>query len=634
MRKPQKIIFQQLRVKSAFDAGISLFLLLFFLPVWLAIAIGIGITSKGPIFSIQESLGYHKKTIKVYKFRTMYQGSENMIKGQKVTPDDDKITRMGHFLRRTKIDEVPQLINVIKGEMSLVGPRPERMASLQDYNEEISKRLDMLPGMTGLAQVSGNIYLDLSGRYKLDIYYVEHFNLLLDMKILLRTVGVVLFGEEKYKDRPLVRLSYKGKRVDEVIERKMGNQKADIASEKKKSILVICQYYYPEPFRICDICEELVKWGHEVMVVTGEPNYPDGERYQGYKHGQHTDEVINGVRVHRCFTAPRKTGNLMRLINYYSYAISSTAYVKSGKCLTEGGKPFDVIFCNQLSPVMMAEAAITYKRKYAVPLVLYCLDLWPESLLIGDIKRNSLIYKYYNRVSKRIYRSSDQLLVTSRMFVDYMESHFKISKKTMAYLPQYAEEGFFPSTLKEENGYIDLMFAGNIGKAQGLDTIIGAAEILKDEKVRFHIVGSGIYLDDLKRIVTEKQLKNVIFYGRFPIEDMPKMYEKADAMLIGQIADPILSTTLPAKVQSYMASGKPIVGTINGEAKRVIEDADCGYCSPAENKEAFAENIRKFISDNRMIEQGKNARLYYEENFEKKKIIQQLQKYLNLDVMK
>lgn len=153
-------------------------------------------------------------------------------------------------------------------------------------------------------------------------------------------------------------------------------------------ILVVCQYYYPEPFRIKDICEEMVRRGHEVHVVTGYPNYPEGILYEGYGKGKHIDEVINGVSVHRCFTIPRQTGTLKRMLNYYSYALSSTKYVRSKKCKTVDGKPFDYVFCNQLSPVMMTHAAIAYKKKYKVPMTMYCLDLWPESLIAGGIKSN------------------------------------------------------------------------------------------------------------------------------------------------------------------------------------------------------------------------------------------------------
>lgn len=194
----------QLVLKRSFDILVSFFLLVFLAPAFVIIALAIKVTSDGPVFFIQERPGKYAKIFRVFKFRTMRPGSDIMIKGKEVFQDDDRITPIGRILRRTKVDELPQLINVLRGEMSLVGPRPERIASLQDYDSEITKRLNMLPGMTGLAQVSGNIYLDLKERYRLDVHYVENFSLWLDLKILLRTVGVILLGEERYVDKPLI----------------------------------------------------------------------------------------------------------------------------------------------------------------------------------------------------------------------------------------------------------------------------------------------------------------------------------------------------------------------------------------------------------------------------------------------
>lgn len=196
----------QMLVKRLFDICVSLVVLIPFLPIWVIIALLVKLTSPGPVFFLQDRPGKNKKIFKVYKFRTMRPGSEKMVKGVEVMKDDDRVTAIGHFLRRSKLDEIPQCLNVLKGEMSLIGPRPERVASLADYDDEISKRLNMLPGMTGLAQVSGNIYLSLQDRYKLDVYYVEHYSLWMDVKILMRTVGVVLLGEERYVDKPLVNM--------------------------------------------------------------------------------------------------------------------------------------------------------------------------------------------------------------------------------------------------------------------------------------------------------------------------------------------------------------------------------------------------------------------------------------------
>jgi undecaprenyl phosphate N,N'-diacetylbacillosamine 1-phosphate transferase len=207
----------QMAIKRLFDVFVSLAVLILLFPLWMVVALLIKITSPGPVFFLQERPGKDRNIFKVYKFRSMRLGSEKMVRGVEVMEGDARVTAVGHFIRRTKIDEIPQCLNVLKGEMSLIGPRPERIASLADYDEEISKRLNVRPGMTGLAQVSGNIYITLTERYRLDVYYVEHFSLWLDIRILFRTAGVVLLGEERYKDRPLVKGVLSLRRKEELV---------------------------------------------------------------------------------------------------------------------------------------------------------------------------------------------------------------------------------------------------------------------------------------------------------------------------------------------------------------------------------------------------------------------------------
>lgn len=374
-------------------------------------------------------------------------------------------------------------------------------------------------------------------------------------------------------------------------------------------ILVICQYYYPEPFRITDICECLVKKGHDVTVVTGTPNYPMGEIYNGYENGKNCDEVLNGVKVHRCITAPRKTGTLNRLKNYFSYPIASKKYVKT---LSDD---FDVVFVNQLSPVMMAEAGIYYKKKHNKKIVLYCMDLWPESLCVGGIRKNSLIYKAFKIISKRVYSISDEILITSRSFKTYLKDMFGIDDEKIIYLPQYAEEQFLTLKESKQGKNFNLLFAGNIGTAQSVETIIDAAKILIHENICFHIVGDGVELDYLKK--RAKDLSNVIFYGRKPLEEMPEYYKMADAMLVTLIDDPVISLTLPGKVQTYMAAGKPIIGSINGETALVLKDAQGGYCSKACDSKALAVNIVELMRSRNAIEIGRKNREFYLNNFSK-----------------
>lgn len=389
-------------------------------------------------------------------------------------------------------------------------------------------------------------------------------------------------------------------------------------------ILVVCQYYHPEPFRITDICEELIKRGHEVTVLTGLPNYPMGEIYEGYRKGEKRDEVINGVTIHRCETMARKQGMVHRVLNYVSYAYSSTRYVNKLDC------NFDVVFVNQLSPVMMAKAGIAYKKKYGVKLVLYCLDLWPESLVSGAIKRGSVVYRLFHKLSANIYRHADRLLVTSKSFTKYFQYEFGISD--VEYLPQYAETLFTPDQCRKiPDGNIDLMFAGNVGTAQSVKTIVEAARITaKSENIRWHIVGDGIELDALKK--QADGLNNIVFHGRKLLEDMPKYYAMADAMLVTMQKDPVLSHTMPGKVQTYMAAGKPIIGAIDGETATIIRDAECGVCCSAEDAIGLVSKVMEFISADNKSALGSRAATYYNREFNKERFIGDLIKKLTFDV--
>lgn len=390
-------------------------------------------------------------------------------------------------------------------------------------------------------------------------------------------------------------------------------------------ILVICQYYYPEPFRITDICEELVKKGHDVTVVTGTPNYPMGEIYSGYEDKSRQDEIINGVTVHRCHIHPRKTGALHRLWNYYSYSFRSKRYIN------RLDSSFDVVFINQLSPVMMANAGIKYAKKYNKCSVLYCLDLWPASLAVGGINKG-IMYNWFHRVSNRIYHSVDKILVSSKSFSKYFEDEFGLSDTT--YLPQYSEEAFTPDVCKKTpNENIDLMFAGNVGTAQSVDTVIRAAALCKDiQNLRWHIVGDGKELYTCKKLA-EKLDVPVIFHGRKPIGEMPKYYAMADAMIVTMQKDPIISLTLPGKVQSYMAAGKPIIGAIDGETAIVLNEAqEDDYCGPSENCQALADNVIKLINSPKRVEIGNKNREYYLKTFSKGRYIKDLISHLTKEV--
>ncbi|MGA4718490.1 glycosyltransferase family 4 protein [Fictibacillus nanhaiensis] len=385
-------------------------------------------------------------------------------------------------------------------------------------------------------------------------------------------------------------------------------------------ILVVCQYYYPEPFRISDICESLVEKGHDVTVLTGLPNYPEGQVLDGYRYGKKRNEVLNGVKVIRSFEIGRGNNKIKLFLNYLSFALSGSLKAFFLK------EKFDVVFVNQLSPVMMGIPAIVYKRKHKKKLLLYCLDLWPDSLAAGGINETSIIFKFFMKLSQWIYNSADCIAVTSSMFEGYFRSTLRVSNKKIHYIPQYAEELFTEKIEVNKDDKYNFVFAGNIGDMQSVDTIVRAANILRENSnILFHIVGDGSKLEECKILSKKMGLENVIYHGRRPVSEMPHYYGLADAMLITLKNNKAISYTLPGKVQSYMAAGKPIIGAINGETSRVIKNAECGLCCNAEDYSELANLLIKFCKSNEKEKMAQNSYKYYKKNYSKERFMSVLE---------
>lgn len=386
-------------------------------------------------------------------------------------------------------------------------------------------------------------------------------------------------------------------------------------------ILVVCQYYWPEPFPLEDICEELVKRGHEVDVITGVPNYPMGYIYDEYKNGKNRNQVHNGVNIHRCFTVARRKNHVFRLLNYLSFAASSTLHVLASK------EKYDVVFGVQTSPILMSYAALAYAKKHKIKSILYSVDLWPASLSVGGVRSTSLLYRLFGIASKHIYRNADEILISSQSFRTYLRDEFQIADERIIYHPQYAIDqfrGIPPKTSRGET--FEFVFAGNIGAAQSLNTIIEAADILRNEaEIRFHIVGDGSELGNLRKHAEKLALENVIFHGRKPLADMPQYYAMADAMLVTLTEDPFISMTLPGKVQTYMAAGKPIIAAADGEIALTLKEAECGFCVNAGDAAGLADAIRRFVRLDNTAQMGANARAYYEMMFSRERFMDVLE---------
>lgn len=397
-------------------------------------------------------------------------------------------------------------------------------------------------------------------------------------------------------------------------------------------ILIISQYYYPEQFQINEIAPELVRRGHEVTVVCGLPNYPHGTIYAGYETKEERENKASryreqtGVNVIYSWQVLRGKGAIKRIANYFSFPIHASRIVK------KLSPDYDVILCYHVSPIMMIYPGVVYKKKHHVPMVTYNLDIWPECAQAFTKSNKGLIYKLITKMSSWLYQQNDLILVTSRPFIDYLYRADGVEVNKMKYLPQHSSSEMLDMNLNsDENGVADFLFAGNLGKGQWLDVIVKAAGVLGVRKnYMIHIVGDGSMRQELEALVKEKHLEdNFVFYGNQNRKDMPSFYKKADVLLISLRGNNEVGNTMPGKLQVYMTTGKPILGAINGAAKEVIEEAQCGRCVAAGDYEGLAELMKHYIDHpDEYSKCGKNAKEYFKNNFTLDFFITQLEREL------
>ncbi|MCK5130024.1 MAG: glycosyltransferase family 4 protein [Clostridiales bacterium] len=396
-------------------------------------------------------------------------------------------------------------------------------------------------------------------------------------------------------------------------------------------IQVVTQYFYPEPMRINDIVKVLVEKGHTVNVLTGIPNYPEGkvlDDYKGKNYKKHQQEVIFGANVVRSRLIGRGKGSLRLLLNYISFALFASIKARSLK------KNADVVFIQQHSPITLCKPAYVYARRAHCPVVLNCLDLWPESITSRMyLSEKSFLYKRLKNYCKRIYNKATVLIATSSGFADYFTDVLGMNRDVI-HIPQYAEDIFNAKPMPKTKG-LNLLFAGNVGKSQSVDTIIRAASLLKDKKdIHWHIVGDGSALNECKALADDLGVSHqVTFHGRQPLDTMPKFYETADILLVTLKANHFIELTLPGKVQTYMAAGRPILAAAGGETTKVIEDAKCGLACASEDFISLAKNVDMLLKNNKALAKyASNARAYYEENYSQDKFFNDIIRTMEISV--
>lgn len=394
-------------------------------------------------------------------------------------------------------------------------------------------------------------------------------------------------------------------------------------------VLLVTQYFYPENFKSNDIALELTKRGHEVTVLTGLPNYPEGKIHKNYGFFKRTKENYQGVNVIRTWLVPRGKGGGIRLfLNYFSWAIFASVRALS----LSFEKKFDIVLVHEPSPITQGFPAIVVKKIQKIPLHFWVLDLWPESLTSAGGVKNKFVLSLFTNMVKYIYNNSDKILISSKGFKQSILAKGDYNEK-LIYFPNWAED----SILKGSSDYIipdlpkgfKIIFAGNIGVAQDVNSIIEAALILKEKiDIHFVFVGDGRSKVQLEDFVRGNDLNQTVhFLGRFPIDAMKTFFNQADVLLVSLKDELIFNATVPAKLQAYLCTQKPILGMLNGEGAEIIKDANCGLSVNAGDSKGLAEKIIELyeMSNEERNILGTNGFKYFEDNFTMSKCIDNLE---------
>lgn len=399
-------------------------------------------------------------------------------------------------------------------------------------------------------------------------------------------------------------------------------------------ILIVTQYYFPENFKSNDLSFELQKRGHDVTVLTGLPNYPEGKLYDGYGIFKNREQEINGVQVIRSLLLLRGSGGGIKLfLNYFSFAFfaSIKAFFRSFS------NKYDAIIVHEPSPITQYYPAFLLNKLQKTPVYFWVMDLWPESLETAGGVKNKMVLNFFRKMVITFYKNSKKILITSKGFRKSIIEKGDFNDK-IVYFPNWAEdtiaEGMKNFPIPHLRDGFKVMFAGNVGEAQDLDSVMKAALELKDKKnIQWIIVGDGRKMQFVLDFIENNNLQETVSaLGRFPVEAMASFFDKADVMLVSLKNDPIFNLTVPAKVQAYMSAGKPILAMLNGEGAENIIDANCGSAVNAGDYKALAIEVESFskLSSEKIVEMGSRSKQYYLNNFQLSECISNLEKILGV----
>jgi colanic acid biosynthesis glycosyl transferase WcaI len=401
-------------------------------------------------------------------------------------------------------------------------------------------------------------------------------------------------------------------------------------------ILVVTQYFWPETFRINEIVKHLAERGHEVTVLTGPPNYPAGDIFPKFRERPGDFASHCGARIVRVPLIPRGNTRWRLMLNYLTYVVSA-AMIGAWRLR---GQQFEAIFVFQVSPVTSALPAVWLRTRKRAPVVMWILDLWPETLSAVGAIRSSRALSIVDRLVSYVYKRCDCILIQSRAFLPSVRERAG-DDADVRYFPAWAETAFEGSLdavepapeLAPYRDTFNVMFAGNIGEAQDFPVIIAAADRIRDRAdIRWLVLGDGRGADALRSDIVARGLdERVIMLGRYPMERMPSFFKGAGALLVTLKAEPVFAMTIPGKVQSYLSSGKPIIAMLDGEGARVIREAGAGIVAPSGDSIALANAVLSLAGQDatERARMGASGRAYCKQNFDRGHLLDCLENWLD-----
>jgi len=406
-------------------------------------------------------------------------------------------------------------------------------------------------------------------------------------------------------------------------------------STRSLSILIICQYFYPENFGVNAVAAGLALRGHKVTVLTGMPNYPSGVFADGYGGWKLVRETYKNVSVIRVPIVARGRNSRIRLaLNYFSYAVNASLLAP----FVLGDAP-DVILVYQLSPVMIAIPALVVKLITRTKILLWVQDIWPDSLVATGAITNRMIIGTVRKLVRLIYHSSSIIAVQSTQFLDFIRPLTRQTEDLIRYLPNTAEDYYRPIDAPLEaperklfrSGF-NIVFAGNFGVAQDFDMLLAAINRLRERKdIQWVFIGQGRRRSWFEERIQDLGLSDTVqLLGPFPPEEMPALFSIADVLLVSLRDEKVFSLTVPSKLQSYLACGRPILAAVSGECADIIVAAEAGLVTPPNDPEGLARSALAMaqLSRDQLNTMAKSGLEYHQREFSRDRIFEILEDWL------